>query len=150
MNSAAGEVQHLNDVQPTNNVQRQSNDAHQYDSFQNSFEEIELAKLRSIFNHHKNDATFVRLVLKYLYKDNIGILSKRSVKGTKQRKKRSKVTGAELEFDATEPLSPVKMKILSGLFAERLSYGKETEKLFREKNFNQLAAKAICHLRAEQ
>lgn len=129
------------------NEARQSNEAHKYENYRKDFQDIELVKLRSIEDDCKNDATFIRLMLMYIYKDNLGILSNRSVKGTKVRVKRRKIDGMESEINSTEPLSPLKLKILSGVFAERLSKSKESEKVFRTEKFNQLVAKAICYLR---
>lgn len=129
-------VLHVNiETEQSTQVQPSTNEAYKYDTFQNSFEEIELAKLRTIDGESKNDATFVRLVLKYLYKDNIAILSQRSVKGTSPRKKRRKLDGEEFEFGATQPMTPVKLKTLAGMFTERLSTsnGKESEKMLRQK-----------------
>lgn len=48
-------------------------EAHKFDSFQNDFEEDELAKLRSIDDD--GDTTFIRLGLSYLYKTNRSVLS---------------------------------------------------------------------------
>lgn len=123
--------------------------AFKFNGFQNIFEESELAKLRSIDDDRTSDQSFIRLALEYLYKDNIGILSQRSVNGTKQRQKRGTMDGENLEFNATEPLSPAKKRVLIDIFSERISLAtqEESQKIIREKNFNKLAAKGICYLR---
>lgn len=124
--------------------------AYKFNDFQNIFEESELAKLRSIDDDRRSDQSFIRLVLGYLYRDNIGVLSERSVNGTKQRQKRGIEDGENLEFNAMEPLSPAKKKVLIEMFSERISMStqEESQKKIREKSFNHLAAKAICYLRS--
>lgn len=133
------------------NEVRQSSlkEAHKFDSFQNDFEDAELAKLRSIDDD--GDTTFIRLGLSFLYKSNLAALSNRSVTGTFLRVKRIKIDDevVVIQYNGTEPLTPIKRNILCALFGERVekSNGGESEKLRRKKKFPQMLAKAICYLR---
>lgn len=150
-------VEHLSSRNQLLPVVHESHAAHEInggrqalkDSFQNYFEEDELAKLRSIDDD--GDSTFIRLGLSYLYKRNRAALSNRSVTGTAPRVKRMKVDGEEvqIEYNGTEPLTPIKKNILRALFAERVekTNGGEGEKSLRQRNFPQILAKAIWYLR---
>lgn len=98
----------------------------------------ELKYLEAIPLLPRNDATFVRNAIEFLYKENIGDLKHRSLSGSKRK------TGTN-EKSAMTPEK--KIKVLT-LFEMRLGHDSipNLEKVERMKNFNKHISRAIDYV----
>lgn len=101
--------------------------------FADFFNENDLVHLRGIDHRSASDSTFIRQSLKFLYRNNLHVLSNKSAKGNKNK----------------ESITPQKMMILSNIFDERVSGMDlvEHEKRRRKLNFGRLIARAISNIR---
>lgn len=106
-----------------------------------------MKELNSLSTEIINDATFVRLLLRFLYKDNLGVLSHRTYTGYSR-----KSNGANaLQVDQFKPISPQKKLKICSLFRDRIMNANITtqEKCTRlkSKNVVRLIGAGIVNLR---
>lgn len=114
----------------------------------------ESVTLNSLEKTAKKDATFIRLLLQFLYKENLHVLTTaRSYSGRTRPPKKPMSTH---EVDSTEEfkaISPKKKKMIFDLFKNRIEKsGVSKQEQFSRlctKNFSQLVSKGISNLRVQ-
>lgn len=118
-----------------------------FDRFKKIFTELELASLRGLDFKTSTDSTFLRYCMKALYKQDLSVILKKTLNGTKKRIFLSE--GQIITIPEKEPISPPKKVILRNIFDERidavpnLSFREKDQRL---KNFNIVLAKVIDRL----
>lgn len=86
----------------------------------------DLKKLDAISTSARNDATFIRILMEILYKDNICTLMYRSFSGQKRKAKKNTTPDLSLqensssEPSSTKAISPQKKDIIFALFKQRI------------------------------
>lgn len=85
-----------------------------FSSFNNTLTESCLERLNLIGISKREDSRFITIVLEDLYRDEPYTLKNKTLSGRSKKDKKS-------------PISPVKLKTVKSIFAERLSYISETE-----------------------
>lgn len=108
-----------------------------FGTFLNEFAELELAELRSVGDSIRDDSTFVASSVKYLYKENLGVLKQKSLTGRTTKSGQTK-----------QPMTPQKYDTLSRIFIERINgiTNDHIEKESRTKCFNRLIKDAINNI----
>lgn len=121
-----------------------------FGTFSEYFDAEELQNLRTMQNHSRYDATFVRTALLYLYKGNPHILKFKSVRGSKSKLVKRK-NGTVIKTEPREPLSPKKLNILKDIYSERIAAATsdkvELTVRAHETHFNQLIASSLSNIR---
>lgn len=107
-----------------------------FDEFASEFTQSELADLRLIGGTQREDSTFISLSIKFLYKDKLHTLQKKSV------------TGRSKPGMKKECFSPEKVKILSSMLQKRLanSTDQPEERVARNKRLNELIKSAQLNI----
>lgn len=134
----------------------------QYDDGEESYEQLtddEMKKLNSISISQKNDATFVRIMIEMLYKNNISDLLYRSFSGQKRKARNASTldtfSQGEDSFESNESkaMSPAKKRAIFVQFNKRIKKidMPEKERFDRSKteNIKRLVAVAIANHRAK-
>lgn len=100
-------LQHMENKLTTNGIKMDSNDfvAGDFNRFIKIFTEKELSGLRGLPINQSSDSSFLRLILNYLYKENLAILSNKTAMGR--------------NADA-DSISPNKLVIMQTIFNERI------------------------------
>lgn len=105
-----------------------------FDRFQKIFNDLQLSNLRSLDSQQSTDSQFLRLTMKYLYKEDLSPLLRKTATG----------------YSQTEPITPSKMVILKSIFEERIDglIGiDDFDKSIRKKRFSTILAKVINNIR---
>lgn len=114
----------------------------------------EVKALQRISLETSKDSTFIKDCLEYLYKDNLAVLSQRSVKGTSEKIEFS-ADGEEVKrHPAKDPITPEKYDRVKALFIDRISQCdidpvSHGERL-KETNINRLMASGIKNISKKQ
>lgn len=121
----------------------------QFDGFSKYFDENVLAQLRGLGYNSANDTKFLRKCTRHLYKDNLCSLANKTPCGRNEQivKRDGKVVATR---PSKEAISPKKMIILKGIFAERvdaLPGLDEMEKNTRKKEMGKKLSKVIDEIR---
>lgn len=105
--------------------------------FSNSFNDDQLAQLRSIGELSREDSTFVANSLKFIYNGNCDAIKGKTLTGRGKNKSEPK-----------NKLTPVKILIVRNLFSERLRNitKNENETNLRERNFNKHIKNAVSNI----
>lgn len=105
-----------------------------FSQFADIFSQEELSALRSIPSSSSKDSTFVLQTIRYLYKENLSVLSSRTSSSSRENKK---------------PISPEKKNIIQQIFHERLNILKLDiiECNSRKNRLNELTATGINNVR---
>lgn len=137
------ELQRLNGV----DIPPADPDSDQFQHFSSYFDKKELSSLRGLNDDSASDSTFVRKCIKYLYKENIGVLLKKTAKGTNRRIIR-KSDGNFIEMPPKGALSPQKIAIMSSIFDSRITAMEisDSQKLQRQAFFNILLSRGIDNI----
>lgn len=113
-----------------------------------SLTDDETKRLSSISTAQEHDATFVRILLEFLYKDDINVLEHRSFTGRNRTAKKSQNNidnsgGARsCQSDKFKAISPIKKNTIFSLFRERI----ERCSVSKNDKFNRLRTANITRL----
>lgn len=132
-------LQHMESKLTVNGIKIDLNDfvAGDFNRFIKIFTEKELASLRGLPISQSSDSSFLRLILNYLYKDDLAILAKKTV------------IGRNADTDA---ISPNKLVIMQTIFDERidgLGLDEEANEK-RKKRFVAVVGKIIGKVRTKK
>lgn len=110
-------------------------------------DQIKALRSLSIDTHY--DATFVRILLEFVYKDRLNVLFKRSFTGkTRQSKQPNSKEGDDEPF---QPISPQKKRTIFRYFKERITNADLTKQeqfdRLNSRNIIQLVSKGISNVR---
>lgn len=132
-------LQHMENKLTANGIKIDSNDfvAGDFDRFVKIFTEKELSSLRGLPISQSSDSSFLRSILNYLYKDNLAMLSEKTVIGR--------------SADSVS-ISPEKLVIMQTIFNERIDgLGlDEDANEKRKKRFNAVVSKIIGKIRTKK
>lgn len=93
-----------------------------YDEFKNDLSEESIERLRKIGFQEKDDSVFVLAIVRGLYHDRLGDLSKKSI------------TGRSKGVERKEPISPAKMSVIDKMFEKRMKRDGSSAKTSGRKN----------------
>lgn len=129
---------------------------HEEDANEVNITDDEMSELNRLSKTKDKDATFIRLLLQFMYKDNLHVLkTARSFTG---RSRKTKKTTLNDEIDSPQKtefkaISPMKKKIIFSLFKNRVEKSgvskQETFTRISSTNLSQLVSKAISNLRLQ-
>lgn len=105
----------------------------EFSHFRKFFSERELAILRSLDTIQSADSKFLHFTLKFLYKDDLSHLERKTTTGNAE----------------SEAITPSKMAILKNIFEERIDgiAIDDENKLSRKKRFTPVLSKVINYIR---
>lgn len=99
----------------------------------------EMLKLNSLSREKPQDASFIRILLEVLYKDNLRVLLSRSFTG---RTSKANIAGNTLKDGEFKAISPIKKKKIFSLFRDRIM----NANVSAQEKFARLQAKHISRL----
>lgn len=137
-------------MKPTETNDTDCNDDNTTSTSKNDiFSPYELKILQNMSLDKKKDSTFIHQCLEYAYKNDLCVLSNKTLKGKSESVKFTE-DGKELHIPKKYPLSPEKVDRIKQLFVERISKCKidsaSFEARMKDSNINKLFASSIKNI----